>query len=604
MQPEKPQGEKMAVKYLDVEYSTDSAFNQMIEHRNRALHGKTSSKTEVKPKIVSDATCPAVIDDDLSTFLGRTINYAATSDSLVRLNKFISVQNAGVALGKALLNKQKLEPNCYQQVLEKTQDYAEILLDAELKLGQELQNIPTKPGKRTDLQPNNTNVAKSKKEVLEELGITDRVACDLQKLTAEAVDEAKKKARANREIVTRKMALEKVQKKHFEQNNIKTPFVGEFDKNDRPSVDTFEDKQPLYYTQLFASVGVGEEKLEQIGLYPSVANESEHERYDWYKKRHPNCKVIEGKFDEPKIFEQVVAAHLKRKNKLILASPVCRDFSVAGKRDFDNPRAKLIFKVLELIRRTDKVTKHVLIENVPGFLTAAPENWPELQRGNGRINLGTYVKEELEKLGYTVNIGVVYGADYNTAQKRRRAFILASKDGLWKFPKKDVLWKTLMDTIGHLHPLEPGEQSTCYPLHRVPDIDPAQAEVLRHTPTGSSAQDNEEEFRPVTKGGAKSKAKFNSHNKRNSWGMPSATIMQHNGNIGSHQTVHPGRPTSDGTWTDPRPFSILELLLITGLDENYFIPAGVSDDLIRNVLGDCLLPNVNLALCSMLPGRK
>ena len=85
--------------------------------------------------------------------------------------------------------------------------------------------------------------------------------------------------------------------------------------------------------------------------------------------------------------------------------------------------------------------------------------------------------------------------------------------------------------------------------------------------------------------------------------MPAATVMQHNGNPGGHQTIHPGRPLSDGTWTDPRPFSILELLLISGLDENYFIPDWASDELVRNVLGDCLLPNVNLALCSMLPGR-
>ena len=49
---------------------------------------------------------------------------------------------------------------------------------------------------------------------------------------------------------------------------------------------------------------------------------------------------------------------------------------------------------------------------------------------------------------------------------------------------------------------------------------------------------------------------------------------------------------------------ILELILITGLDENYFIPEWAKDSLIRNVLGDCLLPNVNLALCSMIPGRK
>lgn len=593
----------MGNKIIDVEYTTDSAINNMVAHRNQALTGKLPVKSEQLTVIVPEGACPTMGSKDLADFLNTKTDVIIPDDP-TNLKKFIFVQNAGVALGRALLKQPQLEAKFYQQVKEKTQDYAEILLDAELKLGQQLKSIPTAPGKRTDLQPTDTDVDKSKKEILAELGITERVAGDLQRLTEESVKKAKENARNQFKIVTREMALEHVRKVHFNRNNIKTSFNGVFDYNDRPDIDTFKDKQPLYYTQLFASTGVGEEKLEQIGLYPSVSNEMEHERCEWYRLRHQNCEIIEGKFDDPEIFEKVVASHLKNKNELILASPVCRDFSVAGKRDFDNPRARLIFKVLEFIRRTDETTRHVLIENVPGFLTAAPENWSELQQETGRINLGTYVKQELEKLGYTVNIAIVYGADYDTAQKRRRAFILASKDGLWKFPKKDRRWKTLMDVIAHLPPLEPGEQSDYHPLHRVPDIDEAQVYILRHTPTGNSAQDNDEEFLPVKKGGERSAAIFNSHNKRNCWGMPAATVMQHNDNIGSHQTVHPGRPLSDGTWTDPRPFSILELLLITGLDENYFIPDNVSDDLIRNVLGDCLLPNVNLALCSMIPGRK
>ena len=128
--------------------------------------------------------------------------------------------------------------------------------------------------------------------------------------------------------------------------------------------------------------------------------------------------------------------------------------------------------------------------------------------------------------------------------------------------------------------------------------------VLRDTPTGCSAQDNEEEFQPRKKDGSRSGAKFQSYNMRNCWGLPAATVMQHNGNPGGHKTIHPGRPLSDGTWTDPRPFSILEILLITGLDANYFIPDWATEELIRNILGDCLLPNVNLALCSMIPGRE
>ena len=49
-------------------------------------------------------------------------------------------------------------------------------------------------GKRTDLKLTDTDVDKCKKEILAELGISERVSWDLQKLTPEAVEQAKEKA--------------------------------------------------------------------------------------------------------------------------------------------------------------------------------------------------------------------------------------------------------------------------------------------------------------------------------------------------------------------------------------------------------------------------
>lgn len=574
----------------------ESALDKMIQNRNAFLNGEQPSENGVE--IVPEIVCPALVDEKLPDFLNMDASMVIP-DNPVDLNNYMAVQDGAAELGKTLLKKIKIQGEWYIHILQKTQKHAENTLDAGLKFGQYLKQLPTKQGKRTDLQLTDTDVDKSKKEILVELGISERVAWDLQKLTPEAVEQAKQQAIANGKIVNRDMALKIVAKQHYKRNNIQTNFEGEFGK--RPDLNSFIGKQPLYYTQCFASVGVGEEKLGQISLFPSVANELEEDRCRWYQERHPRCEVIRGKIDDPEIFEKIVAAHLKHKNKLILASPVCRDFSVAGKRNFDNPRARLIFPVLELARRTNDVTEHILIENVPGFLTASPENWPEVN-GKEKINLGTYVKRELEKLGYIVNIAIVYGCDYNTAQKRRRAFILASKKGKWLFPEKDEQWKTLMDVIGHLPSLnKPGDKSK-YKWHEFPkNLNAQTIEELRHTPTGMSAQDNDDEYLPTNKNGKRSKASFDSYEQRNCWGMPASTVMQHNDNPGGHKTIHPGRPLSDGTWTDPRPFSILELLLITGLDADYFIPDWATEELIRNILGDCLLPNVNLALCSMLP---
>lgn len=578
----------------------ESSLNKMIQRRNVFLNGELPSQNEVEI-IVPEEVCPALENEKIPDFLNMDASVAIPDDPIT-LNNYIAVQGGAAELGKELLKKLHIQGKWYIRTLQKTQKHAENTLDAGLKLGQYLKQLPTQQGKRTDLKLSDDDVGKCKKEILEELRITERVSWDLQKLTPEAVEKAKKQALEGGKIVNREMALKIVRKQHYKRNNVPDKFEGEFGK--KPDMNNFIGKQPLYYTQCFASVGVGEEKLEQIGLFPSVANEFAEDRCRWYQERHKNTEVIQGSIDDPVIFEKIVAAHLKHKNKLILASPVCRDFSVAGKRDFNNPRARLIFPVLELAQRVNDVNEYILIENVPGFLTASPENWPEVN-GKEKTNLGTYVKRELEKLGYIVNIAIVHGCDYNTAQKRKRAFILASKKGQWLFPEKDEQWKTLMDVIGHLPSLnKPGDTSK-YKWHEFPNgMAPETIDVLRNTPTGCSAQDNDDEYKPRKTDGSRSGAKFQSYNMRNCWGMPAATVMQHNDNPGGHKTIHPGRPLSNGKWTDPRPFSILEILLITGLDANYFIPDWATEELIRNVLGDCLLPNVNLALCSMIPGRE
>lgn len=529
-------------------------------------------------------------------------NKLAIPTSLTLLKPFLNLQRTSVRMGMALLSHPNLTPEAYKKAYAGVQEGAEKVLLTELKIGKQLKTLPTAQGKRTDLKDELSSIdaTKSKKDVIEELGISAHIAFDMQNLTEEAVNEAIKKARDKHLIVNRKMAKEFLTSKKRENNTKLTEFKGIYDDSDIPTIDKLSKKEKLYYTQLFSSCGVGEEYLEKIGLYPNVANELEQIRCDWYSERHPSCKVIPGDFTNDDVFNELVKLHLENKNTLVLASPVCRDFSTAGARDVNSPRAKLFLRVLEFIKAVDETNQYVAIENVPQFLTAAPESLKDIL---GDLNIGEYIKKFLEELGYAVNISVMIGCDYHTAQNRKRAIITASKKGIWKFPKKDDTRLMLWQVIGHLPSIEAGQKSSIK-WHYAPALTAAEQNFLAHTPTGCSALDNPVQYRPVRTNGKKSGAEFKASFCRNSWGAPASTVMQHNDNIGSYTTVHPGRPKPDGTWSDARVFSILELILITGLDENYFIPKWAKDNLIRNVLGDCLLPNVNLALCSMIPGRK
>jgi len=528
-------------------------------------------------------------------------NMAIPTD--VRLMKpFLNIQRMVLDMGKAILQRPDITPEAYKRVFTETQKSAEKILLAELKMGEYLKKLPTAQGKRTDLKDelSSTGAYKSKKEAIEAMGMSAHVAFDMQALTPEAVNEAIQKAKDKHLLVNRKMAKEFLTSKRRAENTKHTDFEGIYDDSDIPTIADLSKKEHLYYTQLFASCGVGEEHLEKISLYPSIANELEVDRCKWYSERHPTCKVILGDFTNNDVFNELVKLHLEKKNTIVLASPVCRDFSTAGARNVNSPRAKLFLKVLEFIKAVDKTNQYVAIENVPQFLYAAPESLKDIL---GNLNIGEYIRKFLEDLGYTVNISVMVGCDYNTAQNRKRAIITASKKGIWKFPKKDDTRLMLWQVIGHLPSIEAGQKSNIK-WHYAPALTPDEKKFLAHTPTGCSALDNPAQYKPVRVNGKKSGAEFKASFCRNSWGAPAATVMQHNANIGSYTTIHPGRPKSDGTWSDARVFSILELILITGLDENYFIPKWAKDSLIRNVLGDCLLPNVNLALCSMIPGRK
>lgn len=116
--------------------------------------------------------------------------------------------------------------------------------------------------------------------------------------------------------------------------------------------------------------------------------------------------------------------HKEKSNKMLLASPPCQSFSKANtsKSKLTDKRTCLFETTLEFIRQTDN--DYVLIENVPEFLNAKPKNIKDII---GDKTIGEYIRIELEKLGYIVNIGVFSAADYGTCQNRERALILAAK---------------------------------------------------------------------------------------------------------------------------------------------------------------------------------
>lgn len=517
------------------------------------------------------------------------------------LPAFITIASKAVEAESKLLKGLVINPGKYEFALQQAQKHAALLLEAQLRLAEALRGIKIQRGIRTDLKTKANRLVKSKKEIIiNDYNLTIRQARDIEKLTKECVAKAIQEALENNDIPTRALALSKLDKKTHEErgNDVYTPVM---EKNHKKL--TLE--QPLYYTSLFANVGIGTYYLKDIGIKCAVANELLPERAKWHEEIYPDCEMVQGSFSDDEVFNKLVKLHNEKGCKMFLASPPCQTFSKANTSEskITDIRSNLFERTLEFARQTDN--DYILIENVPDFLNAKPKNAEHILNGK---TVGEYIKEELEKLGYIVNIGIFSAADYGTAQDRERAIILASKKelGIWKFPMKDKFRKMLFEAIGDLPSLEPGEQDATRPFHYAVKYPDCQIDFLKHTPTAHSAWENAKEFQPVNVDGTPSGARFKASFSRKDWNKPCNTILTDSGSISGLINIHPGRPLSDGTYSDCRPLSILELFRVTGLPDNYPVPdwAANNDRLIREVIGECFAPLHVSRLMSTLPRRK
>ena len=74
------------------------------------------------------------------------------------------------------------------------------------------------------------------------------------------------------------------------------------------------------------------------------------------------------------------------------------------------------------------------------------------------------------------------------------------------------------------------------------------------------------------------------------WDEPAPTRALNNGAISGHNNVHPGRLKSDGTYSDARVLTMLELFIVSSLPKNWNYPKKYSDSFIRQIIGEGVPP--------------
>lgn len=341
-------------------------------------------------------------------------------------------------------------------------------------------------------------------------------------------------------------------------------------------------KEILTGASLFSSAGIAEHYLKDAGIHMVAANELLPERAKLYQSQYPETNMICGNILDNDVFRSIVAA-TPEKLGFLLASPPCQGMSVAGKNRTQTQMLKdernfLVFRIMDFVKIKDP--DFVLIENVPTFLKM------ELPYQGAMMKIAD-ILEQMFGDKYVIVPQVFDASEYGVAQKRMRAIVKMHKKGkIWGEPDKlPVL--TVRDVIGDLPSIEAGERSKMQ-WHFARKHSAKHVEWMRYTPTGKSAVENEVHYPKKSDG-----TRINSYNttyRRMKWDEPAPTITIRNDAVSSQLNVHPGRLQPDGTYSDARVLTPLELMLLSSLPADWNIPDDTPELLIRKCIGECIPP--------------
>ena len=363
---------------------------------------------------------------------------------------------------------------------------------------------------------------------------------------------------------------------------------------------------------LFSSVGIAETYFSKHGVEIKVAAELLPERARFYEHLYPGVKMINGDISNDKVYKNIIEESKKEGCEFILATPPCQGMSTAGKQLKDDIRNRLIIYVVKAIKELNP--RFAIIENVPEILNTKIEM-------NGKwILINDYIYESLAD-DYAINSNKVVNAmDYGVAQSRERCvYLLSRKDQnyQWEFPEKNTRIFTMRDVIGDLPPLDPevtdislSEREKLFPdfekkkvealkiskWHKPPRHKLRHVIAMQHTPEGCAAWSNEKYY-PTLADGTKSKGYKNTY-KRQWWDRPAYTVTKYTSRLGSQENGHPGRHLNEfddeekRLWSDPRVLTVYELMMVSSLPKDWNIPEWASDNIIREVIGECVPPKL------------
>lgn len=172
---------------------------------------------------------------------------------------------------------------------------------------------------------------------------------------------------------------------------------------------------------LFAGCGGMSLGVEAAGFNVGVAIEIDPTAALMYENNFPKTKMLCRDILSVSGYE--IKFHLdnlglKQEVDLLTGGSPCQGFSSIGKRDIDDPRNRLVFEFVRMIKELKP--KYFIFENVPGILKGEQQK---------------FFKElvsQCNQLGYQLsnNKPILNALNYGVAQSRKRVFIIGSREDM------------------------------------------------------------------------------------------------------------------------------------------------------------------------------
>jgi len=117
---------------------------------------------------------------------------------------------------------------------------------------------------------------------------------------------------------------------------------------------------------LFCGCGGLSKGFEMAGFRILAGNDIWKKALETFKLNHPNASAIQGDISNKEVREEIIKV-VDRKVDVIVGGPPCQAYSLAGKRNPNDPRGKLFEQYVEIVKEINP--KFFVMENVKGILT-------------------------------------------------------------------------------------------------------------------------------------------------------------------------------------------------------------------------------------------